>query len=162
MWKGLRSRRISAAVAVAVGLVVAGGALAYYTAAGSGGGSASVASGAELAIDAVTPTGKLLSPGQTGEVDATISNPSPFPVRVNSLVLGAGGITVDDAHAGCDTSALQYTRQDNNGEGWEVPARAGAVDGSLAVQLSGALTMDRSAADACQDAIFTVHLASGP
>jgi hypothetical protein len=150
------------AAACAVALTATGGAFAFYTSAGGGSGSASVGSPAALTITAGTPTGGLLYPGGSGEMDATISNPNPFPVRVNSLVLGTDGITVDAGHSGCDTSALHYSTQTNGGAGWDVPAQTGGTDGSLDVGLVGAVTMDTSAADACQGAAFVVHLDAGP
>jgi hypothetical protein len=149
--------------ALVVALVAAGAALAYFTSTGGGGsGGAAVGAPAALTIAASTPAGGLLYPGGTGEVDVTIANPNPFPVRVNSLVLGGAGISVDGTHAGCDTSALRYTTQTNAGAGWTVPAKVGSVDGRLDLQLADAIGMDGSAANACQGATFTVSLATGP
>jgi hypothetical protein len=155
-----RRIRLAAAFTVAL-LAVAGGALAYYASAGSGTGSASIGSPAELAITAGTPASGLLYPGSTGEVDAMISNPNTFPVRVNSLVLASGGI-VPNGDPGCDASALHYTTQDNGGQGWDVPAKVGPTNGKLDVQLTDAISMDSSAANECQGETFTVHLQPGP
>ena len=148
--------------AAATALSLTSGALAYYTSTGSGSGTASVSSPAPLSIAARTPTANLLYPGGSGEVDATVSNPNPFPVRINSLVLGSGGIGVDSAHSGCDTAALHFTSQSNGGPGWDVPAKVGVTDGSLDLELAGAISMDLSAANACQGASFTISLATGP
>jgi hypothetical protein len=150
------------AVAILLALTVAAGALAYYTAGGSGSGSASVGSPAELTITAVTPSTGTLYPGGTGEVAATISNPNTFTVRVNSLVLGSGGISADGGHSACDTSALHYTTQSNGGAGWTIPARVGSTDGSLEVHLANAISMDNDAANECQGAAFAVSLTTGP
>jgi hypothetical protein len=158
----LRSTSVRLAVALVAALVASGGALAYFTTAGSGSGGASIGTPAELTITAGTPANGLLYPGGTGEVDATISNPNSFQVRVNSLVLGGAGIAVDGSHSGCDTSALHFTSQNNAGAGWTVPPKVGAVDGTLDVRLDGAISMDGSAANACQGATFTVSLATGP
>jgi hypothetical protein len=160
--KRVRSRKVKLAVTIVVALIVAGGALAYYTSAGAGSGSASVGSPAELTITAGTPTSGLLYPGSTGEVDATISNPNTFPLRVNSLILDSAGIAADSGHSGCDTSALHYTTQTNGGSGWNVPGKVGSTDGTLAIQLSGAISMDSSAANECQGSTFTVYLKTGP
>jgi hypothetical protein len=157
-----RSGKVRFAATVVVALAAAGGALAYYTSLGSGTGSASVSSPDPLAITADTPTAGFLYPGGTGEVDATISNPNPFTVRVNSLVLGSGGISPDASHSGCDTSALHYTTQTNGGAGWDVPAKVGSTDGTLSVKLHDAISMDGDAGNACQGATFTVSLATGP
>jgi hypothetical protein len=155
-----RSGKVRLGVAIVVMLVVAGGALAYYTAAGSGSGSATVGTPDVLTITASTPAAGLLYPGGTGEVDLTISNPNAFPVRVNSLVLGGDGIGSD--HAGCDTSSLHYETQTNSGAGWDVPAGDGTTPGTLDVQLTDALSMDSDASNECQGATFTISLATGP
>jgi hypothetical protein len=148
--------------AAATALALSGGAVAYYSATGNGSSTASVASPDPLSIAARTPTANLLYPGGSGEVDATVSNPNPFPLRINSLVLGSGGIGVDSSHSGCDTSALHFTSQSNGGAGWNVPAKVGATNGTLDLALTGAINMDTSAANACQGATFTVSLATGP
>jgi hypothetical protein len=157
------NRKVRFAAAIVVALIAAGGALAYYTSTGSGSGDASVVgSPADLTITAGTPATGLLYPGASGEVDATISNPNAFPVRVNSLVLASGGIAADAGHSGCDTSALHFTTQTNGGLGWDVPAKVGATDGSLDVQLADAISMDSDAANECQGATLSVYLATGP
>jgi hypothetical protein len=158
----LRSTTVRLAAAVVAALAVGGGAYAFYTSTGQGGGSASVASPDPLTITAQTPASGLLYPGASGEVDASISNPNPFGLRVNSLVLGSNGISVDGVHAGCDTAALHYAAQDNGGGGWDIPPRVGLTDGTLDVPLPDAISMDTSAADAFQGATFTVSLATGP
>ena len=157
-----RKTLLAVLAAAATALTLSSGAIAYYSSAGHGSGSASVASPDPLSIAAGAPTTNLLYPGGSGEVDATVSNPNPFPLRINSLVLGSGGIGVDSAHSGCDTSALHFTSQSNGGAGWDVPAHVGTTDGSLDLQLTGSISMDTSAANACQGAIFTISLATGP
>jgi hypothetical protein len=154
--------RLALVAAAVAALALAGGAFAYYSSTGHGSGSASVASPDPLSIAAQTPASGLLYPGGSGEVDAIVSNPNPFPLRMNSLVLDSGGIGVDSAHSGCDTSAVHFTSQSNGGDGWDVPARVGATDGTLDLALAGAISMDTSAANACQGATFTISLATGP
>ncbi|HEY7602917.1 MAG TPA: hypothetical protein VH760_01560 [Gaiellaceae bacterium] len=164
MPRRIRNKRtlLGVVAAAATALAVSGGAFAYFSSTGSGSSSASVASPDPLTISARTPAVGLLYPGGSGEIDATISNPNPFPVRVSSLVLGSGGIGVDSGHSGCDTSAIHFTTQSNGGAGWDVPAKVGATDGSLDLDLGGAVSMDLSAANACQGATFTISLATGP
>ena len=163
MGQRLGSRKGRFAATIVVALIAAGGALAYYTSTGSGSGDASVVgSPADLTITARTPATGLLFPGSSGEVDATISNPNTFPVRVNSLVLAGGGIAADSGHSGCDTSALHFTTQTNGGQGWDIPPKVGATDGTLDVQLADAISMDSDAANDCQGATFSVYLATGP
>jgi hypothetical protein len=75
---------------------------------------------------------------------------------------GAGGYGVDASHSGCAPASLDFTTQTNGGAGWTVPARAGAVNGTLAVSLTDALFMQLNAANACQGAQFTIYLKAGP
>jgi hypothetical protein len=133
---------------------------------GSGDGSAAGTAGGPLSITMTAGTATTqLSPGGTAGVTLTISNPNLFGVRITELSLdtgaGTGGFAVDAAHAGCAVSTLSYARQTNGGVGWTVPAKAGAVNGSLPLNLSAALTMNAAAANACQGAVFTVFLLAG-
>jgi len=158
---GSRKVRLGAAVAVLFALT-GGGALAYFASNGSGSSSVAVGSLSPVTIIAATPTSGLLYPGASGRVDATISNPNTVRVHVNSLILAAGGITADNTHQSCDTAVLHYATQRNDPTGWTIPPRVGNTDGTLLVQLGGAISMDASAADACQGATFTVSLKTGP
>jgi hypothetical protein len=164
MKRRIRNKKtlLAAVAAAATALALSSGAIAYYSSVGHGSSSASVASPDPLAITAQTPASNLLYPGASGEVDATVSNPNPFVVRINSLVLGGDGIGVDSAHSGCDPSALHFTNQNNGGSGWDVPAKVGATDGTLGLALAGAISMDTDAANACQGAAFTISLETGP
>ena len=161
--KKLRTRLSRVAVAV-VALAIAGGAWAYWSASGSGEGSASATEAQAVTVTTGSPTSKLY-PGGNAAVALTISNPNSFQVSIPSLVLdtsqGTNGFDVDSTHAGCDVSALSFTSQSNSGDGWKVPAKVGATDGSLDLDLAGAVSMSSSAANACQGATFTVYLKVG-
>lgn len=155
-----------ALAAVVLGLALPGGvALAFWTAAGSGSGGGSTANAQPLTISAGTPSARL-HPGGQGDVALTLSNPNPFPARLPSLALdttqGSGGFAVDGAHSGCGLGVLSFTAQNNGGSGWIVPARVGATDGTLALNLTSSASMSPSAADACQGAVFTVFVKVGP
>jgi len=106
-----------------------------------------------------------LYPGGQVDVALTVSNPNPTILLMGSLALdttqGASGFAVDPAHAACATASLAFTSQTNSGAGWHVPAMTGTTDGTLAITLPNALHMSVDAADACQDAQFTVYLAAG-
>ena len=161
-----RTRRARLLAAVATMLLVPCSAFGFWT--GIGGGSASgdsAGSSLEVTLSAGTPGGGLYPGGQT-DVALEIANPNPNGVRVGSLSLdmghGTDGFDVDGAHSGCAVSALAFTTQSNSGAGWSVPPKVGATDGSLDVDLSDALAMSTSAADACQGASFTVYLETGP
>jgi hypothetical protein len=67
---------------------------------------------------------------------------------------------VDGGHSACNTGAsVSVTSpQDNSGAGWDVPAKSGAVNGSLNLDLANAISMSNAANDSCQGATFTVAL----
>lgn len=136
---------------------LAGTASAWLTASGSGNGSGSSSvTTQDVTLSAAAPSARLY-PGSSSAVAATISNPNASPARVRSLVLDtsqSGGFDVDPAHAGCDADAvLTFTAQN---AGWTVPA-----NGSAPVTLADAVTLARSAPNACQGATFTVYLKAG-
>jgi hypothetical protein len=161
--KTLRNRLPRLAVALTL-LVLAGGAWAYWSAVGSGAGSASSADAEAVTISVATPTSKLY-PNGSAAVALAISNPNGFQVSIPSLALdtsqGTDGFDVDGAHSGCDLSALSFTPQSNSGDGWTVPPRVGTTDGSIDLDLAGAVSLSGAAGNACQGATFTVYLKVG-
>jgi hypothetical protein len=158
--------RRSASIVVLCVLATVTAIASYAFWSGSAAGSATGAAGSSLSMTISPGTASAdLAPGGTAGVAATISNPNLFSVRITQLSLdsaaGTGGFAVDAGHTGCVTTALSYIQQTNGGAGWTVPAKVGAVNGSLPVTLSAALTMSAAAADACQGAGFTVFLVAG-
>jgi hypothetical protein len=165
MRERLKSRRARLALLVVSAMLVGGGsAIAYFASTGSGTGQATVGHPDPITISAgADPTAtEQLYPGSSGSVTAKITNPNPFPVRVNSLVLdttqGSNGFS---GPGGCDLSVLSYTTQTNGGAGWTVPKHV-ASDGELDLDLTNAISMSTSAANACQGGSFTVYLKVGP
>jgi len=153
--KGSRKRRVAVAVLVIAGSVV-GVAIAAWTTGGSGSGQASAGSASSMTISAGTPSSSLY-PTASADVAATVSNPNPYKVHISSVSLGA--ITVDGGHSGCNTASVTVTSpQDNSGSGWDVPAKSGGVNGTLALDLANAISMTNAANDSCQGATFTVAL----
>ena len=133
-----------------------GVAIAAWTTGGSGSGQASAGTAASMSISAGTPSSSLY-PMASADVAAVVSNPNPYKVHVSSIGLGA--ITVDGGHSGCNTGSVSVTSpQDNSGSGWDVPAKSGAVNGTLNVDLANAISMSNAANDSCQGATFTVAL----
>lgn len=160
-----RLPRSLAAVASAVLLLgVAGAAVAYWDGPGTGGDSVGGTTALDVSATAATPSAQLY-PGGVADVTLVLANPNPHDVTVPSLALdttqGSGGLAVDGAHASCSLASLTFTGQSNSGAGWTVPARVGAVDGTLAVTLTGAIAMAGDADSACQGATFTVFVRAG-
>jgi hypothetical protein len=150
-----------------VGLALAGGGVASAVWGGSGNGFGSAATGTTVTVTLSpgTPAATLF-PGGQADVLLTVSNPNLSAVHIGSLALdtlqGTGGFAVDAGHSGCALAALSFTTQMNGGAGWTVPAKVGAVNGTLPVTLTNALAMGVGAANACQGASSTVYLAAGP
>jgi hypothetical protein len=163
---GRRPRGILAvSIAVLAMVALGGSARAVWSASGGGTGSGSTATVTAVTLGPGTPVAGLY-PGGRADVVLTISNPDAADVHVGSLSLdtveGDGGYAVDAGHAGCAVSTFGFSTSTNGGAGWAVPARSGNTPGSLAVTLTGALSMDVDAANACQGATATVYLTAGP
>jgi hypothetical protein len=164
--KHARRRRLVVFIAALsiLALPAGGVAYAYWKGTGTGAGNGIAGTTVALTLSAGTPAASLFPGGQTSLV-LTATNSNDFSIHVNSLSLnagqGTGGFAVDGAHSGCSVAALGFTTQTNGGAGWDVPARVGVVNGTLAVTLTNSLSMTAAAADACQGATFTVYLAAG-
>ena len=158
-----RRRLLLGAIAVVALVVVplGGIAYAYWTKTGTGVWSGQNGTTVAISLSPGTPTAALY-PGGSTSVVLTATNTNTSPVRIDALQLdvarGTGGFAVDAGHSGCSVAALSFTTQNNGGNGWTVPARVGAVDGTLPVTLTSSLGMSTSAANACQGATFTVYL----
>jgi hypothetical protein len=161
----LPRRMLLASLLVILALPVGGAAFAYWGGSGSGAGSATTGTTLAVTLSPGTPAASLY-PGGQADVVLTVSNPNAYPVRIGSLSLdagqGTGGFAVDAGHSGCAVSTLSFTTQTNGGGGWTVPAKIGAVNGTLSVVLTNALAMGVGAANACQGEISTVYLVAGP
>ncbi len=150
------------ALALAIGLV--SGAVAYWSGPGSGTATTAAAEPQPLTFAPGSPT-SLLYPGGTADVAILATNPNASSVHIGSLALDlaeAEPIRVDAGHTGCDVAALAFLTQDDAGNGWQVPPRVGATDGTLAIDLPGSLTMSGEAASECQGATFTVGVEAQP
>jgi len=160
---GRRATAVGATMVIVLGVATA--AFAYWSGAGSGAGDAAAGTAQPLTVTAGTTTAQL-HPGSQADVALVVSNPNPFTARVGSLTLdtsqGTGGYAVDGAHSGCGLSALTFTPQTNGGNGWYVPPKVGATDGSLSIDLSNALSLAANAGAACQGATVNVYLTASP
>ena len=138
--------------------------MSFWTTTGAGTASATTATAVDISLSAGIPSAELY-PGAAADVAVIATNPNPFALRLGSLSLdtsqGTAGFGVDAPHAACGLATLSFTAQSNGGAGWTIPPKVGATDGTLALDLAGALTMSAGAAGACQGASFVVHLTVG-
>jgi hypothetical protein len=165
-----QSRKVKLLVVGVVALAVAGGAFAFWTASGSGAGSATVGNALAVSIAAGvdhTPSVALF-PGGSGDVTVRISNPNTFVVHVGALSVdtsqGTNGFSASPSGCNFDlpTPALAFAKQTNGGLGWDIPKKVGATNGFLDFDLPGSISMNTNAVNACQGATFTVYLQATP
>ncbi len=157
-------RRGTVALVGLAALLSAAGALAYVAAVGSGFGLGGAASPSPLAVTAGVAPSTPLFPNASGDVTVHIDNPNRAREFIGRLSLDAsqGTSGFSSGAAGCNLSSLSFTTQNNGGAGWYVPAKVGTTNGTLNLDLTGAVSMDTTAANACQGATFTVYVKAGP
>ena len=147
------SSRTRLAVALAlIAVLIAGGVTLGSWAVGSapGNGYAKATSGSNLTLsDASASTTAQLYPGGSGDVVVKVTNPNPFAVTIGS-VDGTGAAITSDKGATCDASTgVAFANQDT------LSVLVGAGQTRTFV-LTGAASMDNTAAQACENAVFTI------
>jgi hypothetical protein len=151
----IRSKRNRTVILGIIGaLVVAGGAIAFWTTSGTGSGTATVGTDAGVTFSTVTYSGLPLYPGTSAGVNFTLTNASASaPVRISSVVAdnavhtnGISGLPV-----GCQQTDFTFP---NLAVNQEIPA-----GGSL-VLTTGTLQFANTAVnqDACENASPVLHL----
>lgn len=156
---------VIASAAIASAVIFGGEANGYWSAAGSGSGSAATGLSESVTLSPGLPSDDLF-PGRTSDVAVSAANPNTYSVHIDTLELDPtaadGGFGVDAEHGACPAAVLTYVTQTNGGSGWTVPAASGGVDGELSIDLTDALRMAVDAPGACQGSGFAVHLVSIP
>lgn len=147
-------RRAVFVLTTALLVVVTGGAYAYFTASGTGTGTASVGSSSAVTLHA-TVTGSLY-PGTSSPVSFTVDNPSSGSQRVGTISLSS--ITVDASHSECST-VITGGNPDFTMPAVVVDHSFGNGNGQ-AVTPTGTLAMNETGVsqDKCQGATLTLHL----
>jgi hypothetical protein len=159
MLRRILKKRTAVAVSVVAVLAVAGAAIAYFTNAGTGSGTASVGTSSTVSL-AGTITGTLYPAGDPAGVSVLVTNPGSGSQHVGSVHLDS--ITTDAAHSTCDVSssgtnpAFTLTDilvgQDLTKSG--TPGDHTTVTGSL--QMNDTATSQ----DTCKNAPLTLHFSS--
>jgi hypothetical protein len=153
-----RTRTILSAAAAAAVVVNAGAAWVYWRVTGSETGRAGAGTSVELALRARSDLNHPLMPGQTGNLTVTVTNNYDFPIRIEAIGPGAGGILADDVHRddGCKDAGVRLTRL-RFPVSWDVPRNTIG-----AFTITDALAMRPDVSPVCGGAIFTVPIqASG-
>jgi hypothetical protein len=155
-----RHRALALLLAVAVGTVATPSALAYWRSSSSGTAATTLPAPLALTLTVGSPMTTLV-PGASADVALVLGNPNSSAVHVSTIAIdpsAATPIAVDAAHSGCTVASLSFSSQTNGGLGWSVPARVGATNGALSVDLASAISMTSSAPNACQGATITLSL----
>lgn len=181
LFAGSRSRKV---ISAALGMVLVGaGAYAVTNwVVGLNGGSSGEAQSASVqnltfAAVASPAATNLLSPGGTGDVVLTISNPNPFPVTVTGVNLPtnityAGGFTTSGlgtAQTGCSsaTSLVSWAFASGaSGSAHTLTAAltvgpSGNANNPLTVTLTSDASMALTAPSACQATFFSMPSLTG-
>ncbi|MPZ96681.1 MAG: hypothetical protein GEU96_17655 [Propionibacteriales bacterium] len=135
-------RRTSVITAGVLGLAVTGVDFAAWTSTGSGTGSATAGHNQDLVVSAGDPAG--LFPNGTVTVPVTVKNVNPYKVALDPLAFDTASTGV----AGCDASVV--AADDKSGLTDVLDADGGEAT------LDFVVSMTNDAADACQDATFTL------
>lgn len=130
-------------------MVVIGGATIGYGAWNStGSGSVEARSAAARAVTLAAAAGTAdLYPGGSGAVYFTVTNPNPYPIRIQAATFGA--VTSSDS-AACPASNI--TTFDKTGLSLDVAANS--TSGTLSIP--AAVTLASSAPDGCQNRTFSI------
>lgn len=154
MSKFIKSKK-AIALGVVAALVVAAAAYAYWTANGTGSGTASVGTDSGVTIENVSISGNLY-PGHDLTVNGDVlNNSADSPVQVDKVVADTStanpsGVSVDSSHADCNTSDFTF---DDVSVAQEIPeSGTQGFSGTLHMADTG------SNQDACKGATLTLHL----
>jgi hypothetical protein len=148
-----KNKRALTVLGVIAVLAVAGIAVAYWTASGSGSGTGKVAeSNGTLSLSGTISN--ELSPGSTSPVTFTASNSGTSSLQVGTIT---SVVSIDEAHAnaGCEASDFTINPTEEN-----QTIAAGASN--VALGTNGSITMADTSAnqDACKGATVTLSLSS--
>lgn len=113
--KTRRTRRIAVVSIAALAVAVGGGvAYAYWTAGGSGNGTAATGDTQPLKVNQTSVVTGLYPGGPTQDLEGDFDNPNPGPIRVNGVTLSIASVTkAVGAPAGvCDATDYTITQPD--------------------------------------------------
>lgn len=139
---------VAAVTLIALGLLAAATAYAFWSSTGTGTGAGSTASVVELTTTAATPSGTTLVPNETAPLVITVTNPNPMPVVVASVQLDPHrAVQVSGSVGACVAPPLTVD---------VTTSLSLAAESTATVTLPDAVTLGASAASGCQGATFTI------
>lgn len=146
-----KNKRFKLGLGIVVALVVAGGAVAYWTGAGSGSGSGTNAPGGTIALNGTIAAG--LAPGLSKAVSFTATNAGTSAIKVGTVTLVS--VAVDAAHSTCNVA--DFTMADVVED-----QSIAAASSNVALANTGSIVFANTAVnqDACKSATLTLTLSS--
>jgi hypothetical protein len=143
------TKKRAVAMAVVGSLALSAGAYAYFSAAGTGDGSATAGSTAAVTIAQDVSTSQALYPGKSSPVVVTTHNTGSGPQYVKSVNLAS----VDTGVAGCDPAWFTMPA---------ISIDRTLQAGTTSDPFTGSLTMTETSTDQnlCQNAHLTLHFSS--
>ena len=150
-----RRKRIALGLVGVVALAGGGVAIAAWIAGGTGTGAAEATSAIPLTVSDGT-TVEQLYPGATGNIIVDITNPNPYPVRIDDFA--SSGSVTSDAGEDCQGATTGVSYLDSGTTDDE-----GAIiepDSTETITLDGAVEMSNDSDNSCQDAIFSIPLSA--
>jgi uncharacterized protein (UPF0333 family) len=146
-----RHRWLTPPVVLAVVVLCAVTAVAYFVAAGFGHGSGT--NGSLQPVTAVafaggdTESSSLYPGGPSADVIVRLNNPNAFSVKLVS-VTGNGTIVADGGHASCTTTGVTFTNQ--------IGLSISLPSGSTLLHFATAASMSTASLNGCQGATFSI------
>lgn len=147
-----RTRFVLASTVLAVVLVNAGAAWAYWQITGAETGPANGGAAVELNLRGRSDLNLPLTPGSTGDLIVTVTNDNNFPLRITSVSPGSDKVVADVEHRenGCLDPGVVVAEKSVPVD-WEV-----ARNNVAAFTVPHGLAMAASSDPACVGATFTV------
>jgi hypothetical protein len=148
----MRTRRALIVVASLVAALIAGAgsAMAYWATAGSGTGTGTTGTMTVkvVALQAGDSNATTLIPGGTADAIIRVQNPNAFAIHVSAIAPDGAAV----AGNGCTPTGVTFTAPADYSAGQFTIA----AESATTLQLTGAVSMDYTAASSCQGATFTV------
>jgi len=148
--------KMSKKIAITVGLTLGGIAVstvAFAAWATNDDASAYAEATSSVALTtSVASTSPQLYPGGSGDLNITINNSNPYPVRVTNISNLEGSSITSDKGAACNASTgVTFANIDGT---WDVPA-----NGTGSFTLVDTVSMSNASDTTCQGAVFTIPVA---
>jgi hypothetical protein len=142
--------RMFASVVFLILSLGAGSAYAYWSASGTGSGTASPGSVSAVTVQAVSSgiVSSKLVPGGSADLLVQLGNPNSFPVTVVGIAANTSGTIQVVGGTGCTAANSGVSAATQTGLGIAVPT------GTQIVHIPNGAAMTTSSASGCQGAVF--------